>query len=57
MSTKETMNLIDKQAVISLNGLSLMVKIMDVKTTYGKTRYLVTPLSGAGAVWVERICL
>lgn len=40
---------------ISLNGLNVEVKILDVKQSYGKVRYLVTPVAGSGQVWVERV--
>lgn len=46
---------IDKEAVIHTGGLEVMVKIIDIKVSYGKTRYLVTPLNGNGQVWVEQI--
>lgn len=38
---------------IDLNGLSIHVRISDVKQAYGNVRYLVTPLSGTGSVWVD----
>ena len=39
------------------NGLVVQVTVKDVKFSYGRERYLVTPVAGAGEVWVERIFL
>lgn len=29
------------------------VRVMDVKSSFGRIRYLVTPVKGTGQVWVE----
>lgn len=29
------------------------VKVQDIKISYGKTRYLISPVDGSGEVWVE----
>jgi len=34
------------------NALSVPVVIQDIKTSYGNTRFLVSPVGGSGAVWV-----
>ena len=54
---KDQLKLINKKAVIKVGGLSVFVKILDFKSSYGHDRYLVTPLSGEGKVWVETITL
>ena len=41
--------------IVKEYGLSLNVKILDYKTAYGKERYLATPISGAGQVWVQSV--
>jgi hypothetical protein len=38
---------------INQGGLDVDVKILDAKQAYGVTRYLVTPMSGTGEVWVS----
>ena len=38
---------------ILLGGLQVAVVIMDVKITYGKTRFLVSPVAGKGEIYVE----
>lgn len=55
MTTAETMKLIGKHATIYIGGLNIEVTVSDVKTSYGKLRYLVTPFSGTGSIWVESI--
>tara|TARA_B100001964_G_C13919677_1_gene459651 strand:- start:18 stop:191 length:174 start_codon:yes stop_codon:yes gene_type:complete len=45
--------------LLSKNGISFKVTIKDVKQVYGKTRYLIEPVSGSGSVWCEstKLCL
>lgn len=52
---KELLQTIGKEGFISLNGLKVNVKVLDVKNSYGRIRYQVTPLSGEGEIWVENI--
>ena len=35
-------------------GFSILVQIKDVKSAYGKDRYLITPVHGLGEVWTEK---
>jgi len=37
--------------------ISVQVFIRDAKVTWGRTRYLVEPVCGSGATWVESITL
>jgi hypothetical protein len=53
MNTLELSKLIGKRAVLSSDKLSFAVHIVDAKTSYGNLRYLVTPASGSGQVWVD----
>lgn len=46
---------VGKKGIIVSNGLTFNVKILDYKTAYGKERWLVTPVSGAGQVWVQSV--
>jgi hypothetical protein len=34
-------------------GLSVDVRIVDVRQAYGKTQFQITPLSGNGLVWID----
>ena len=54
---KEQLKNIGKKARITAGGLSVNVKILDFKLSYGHPRYLVTPLSGSGEVWTEQVHL
>ena len=36
-----------------MQAMKIKVEILDYKNSYGKDRYLVTPLEGSGKVWVE----
>jgi len=44
---------IGKTGNINQGGLNIDVKILDAKSSYGTTRYLVTPVSGSDEVWVN----
>lgn len=46
-----------REATIKLGGLEIKVIISDVKTSYGRDRFLVSPVSGSGQVWVEVVKL
>lgn len=48
---------VGKKATIFCGGLSVEVTIIDVKTSYGRDRYKVTPVAGKGEVWVEAVTL
>lgn len=46
-----------KATVVCDLSLTIEVKILDVKMSYGRERYLVTPVAGSGEVWVEAVTL
>jgi hypothetical protein len=50
---KELLEKIGKEAKCKLGGLLVTVIVLDVKVSYGKTRYLITPIAGSGEIWVE----
>jgi uncharacterized protein (AIM24 family) len=52
---KELLAAIDKEGTIITGGLTVNIRVTDVKQSYGRTRYLVTPISGDGEVWVESV--
>jgi hypothetical protein len=35
-------------------GLKVLVKIVDVRVSYGRANYLVEPIAGEGQVWVKQ---
>lgn len=54
---KEYLEKIGKEGEINLNGLTVRVKIQDVKRSYGKIRYHVTPVTGSGDIWTENVVI
>ena len=42
-------------ATVKLGGLVVEVTVIDVKNSYGRDRYLISPVSGTGEIWVEAI--
>ena len=55
MTTLEAVKILNKEASINLNGLTIHVRIIDTKTVYGRDRFLVIPLQGEGEIWVENL--
>ena len=53
MKISEAAKIIGQTKSIDLSGLIVEVKVLDYKNSYGKDRWLVTPISGSGEVWVE----
>jgi hypothetical protein len=37
-----------------INGLRIMVKVLDAKMSYGNVRYLITPVEGSNEIWVNQ---
>ncbi len=52
---KELLAVINKEGTITTGGLKVNIRVNDVKQSYGRTRYLVSPISGEGEVWVESV--
>ena len=46
-----------KQGYIFVAGLKILVRIKDIKKSYGRPRFLVSPIAGEGEVWVELVAL
>lgn len=57
MTTAEALQLLGRTGEITTGGLVVNVTVVDVKVSYGRTRYQVQPLSGTGLVWVENVRL
>jgi hypothetical protein len=54
MTTSAELSLsIGKQGMLCTDKLLFAVYVQDAKTAYGNIRYLVTPVSGTGSVWVD----
>lgn len=48
---------IGKEGTIEEGNFTFRVRILDVKQSYGRTRWLVTPVAGSGEAWTEGIVL
>jgi hypothetical protein len=57
MTTQETMHLIGQLGTIQTGGLTVQIRILNVKVSYGRTRYQVQPIAGEGSVWIEQVKL
>lgn len=55
MSVNNLKEFIGKHGTIELSGLTIKVMVRDIKETWGRTRYLVTPVAGSGEIFVENI--
>ena len=53
ITASEQYKLIGMPGTINQGGLNVHIRITDVKKSYGNVRYLVTPVSGTGSVWVD----
>jgi hypothetical protein len=43
--------MIGKTVQLDIGGMTFLVKIVDARSRWGKTDYLVTPKSGHGQTW------
>jgi len=59
MNIKEQSKLIGQiknYAVSNGSGkMSVKVEILDVKSAYGRERFLIKPIKGEGEIWVEQL--
>lgn len=46
---------VGKKGWVRLGGLKVEIEILDYKHSYGRERWLVTPIAGADEVWVELV--
>jgi hypothetical protein len=53
MTISQHVNQIGNTGSILADGLTVQVRITDVKQAYGVVRYAVTPVAGSGSVWVN----
>lgn len=53
MTTKEMAEALGIRGYIPAPGMTIEVKVCDVKTSYGQVRYQVTPIARTGSVWVS----
>lgn len=52
MSALELMARVGKMGVFEVEGMRVIVKILDARKVFGRLDYHVVPVLGAGAAWV-----
>jgi hypothetical protein len=52
-SLKEHFKVVDTEITIPLGGVMVDVRVLDVRSVFGRIDYQVTPVKGSGVVWVE----
>lgn len=57
MTITELASLVGQEGTVSLGAFNVRVKVLDVKESYGRVRYVVTPLAGSGEMTTERVTL
>ncbi len=55
MTYKEKSETIGKKGTIQYGKITINVEVKDYKFTYGHDRWLVSPISGKGEMWVEDV--
>lgn len=54
MTAREAKQLLGSTgSLATLDGLTVDVKILDVREVYGRVDFLVTPVAGSGQVWKQ----
>ena len=48
---------LNKSGTVFVGGLTVDVKVIDVKISYGRERFRVTPIKGKGEIWTESVTL
>lgn len=52
-SLVEAVALLNTRVLVRVEGFWVAMMIHDVKSAYGRYRFLVSPVSGSGTSWVE----
>lgn len=52
---KEKIQMIGKKAIIQDQYFQVECEIKDYKSSYGKDRWLVSPIAGKGEAWIENL--
>ena len=53
MTFNEAAEVIGEPGGLEIGGLKVNVEVTDVRVSFGRTQYEVTPLCGSGKVWVD----
>jgi hypothetical protein len=47
------MAVIGREGIVRYDTIKVAVRVLDVKTSYGCTRYLIAPIAGGGEAWID----
>lgn len=53
MDLKEAMELINKEATVTYHKMQFKVLIREIKSAYGNTLALISPIDGSGESWIN----
>jgi len=53
MTAKQLSYMIGEEALYSINKIEVAVSVVDARFVYGRPQFQITPLRGAGMVWVD----
>lgn len=53
MTTRELMPALGQTVNVRMESLTVLCKVNDAKNSYGRQRFLVSPVAGNGSQWVE----
>lgn len=53
MTVREMMNVVGKYGGLELAGITVLVRVVDARTCYGRDDLRVEPIGGTGATWVR----
>jgi hypothetical protein len=49
---KQHMHMIGQKIKHNLNNLVINIKVLDVRKSYNRIEYQITPVAGSGTVWI-----
>ena len=50
---KQYQNLLDNTYLYNLDGMSIRIKVLDVRTAWGRMDCLISPIEGYGTKWIS----
>lgn len=53
MTAHDLSRYVGLEVLWTTGSIDVLCKILQVKKAYGRTRYLITPLSGSRSMWVQ----
>ena len=53
MTTKDLQHYIGQEVLYTLGSLDILVKVLDVRMSYGQRTFLIAPVAGSRCAWVR----